>query len=118
LANVDGELPLSSSLVAVHWNGKLDADELIEIKFANDDVIAVGAREEGTLAIVKLSQFKRFGAAMMKQYVGLDVSQRETAICVVGEMGQVRSLIKEYGLLFPRAIRPAVPQPGPRALGR
>jgi len=25
----------------------------------------------------------------MKQYVGLDVSQRETAICVVGEMGQV-----------------------------
>jgi hypothetical protein len=26
---------------------------------------------------------------MMKQYVGLDVSQRETAICVVGEMGQV-----------------------------
>jgi len=26
---------------------------------------------------------------MMKQYVGLDVSQRETATCVVGEMGQV-----------------------------
>jgi hypothetical protein len=26
---------------------------------------------------------------MMKQYVGLDVSQREIAICVVGEMGQV-----------------------------
>ena len=26
---------------------------------------------------------------MMKQYVGLDVSQRETAVCVVGEMGQV-----------------------------
>lgn len=25
----------------------------------------------------------------MKQYVGLDVSQRETAICVLGEMGQV-----------------------------
>lgn len=26
---------------------------------------------------------------MMKQYGGLDVSQRETGICVVGEMGQV-----------------------------
>ncbi|WP_246756226.1 hypothetical protein [Bradyrhizobium diazoefficiens] len=26
---------------------------------------------------------------MMKQYVGLDVSQRERAICVVSEMGQV-----------------------------
>lgn len=26
---------------------------------------------------------------MMKQYVGLDVSQRETAICEVGAMGQV-----------------------------
>ncbi len=26
---------------------------------------------------------------MMKQYVGLDVSQRETAVCVVGEIAQV-----------------------------
>jgi hypothetical protein len=25
----------------------------------------------------------------MKQYVGLNVSQRETAVCVVGQMGQV-----------------------------
>lgn len=25
---------------------------------------------------------------MTKQYVGLDVSQREIAVCVVGEMGQ------------------------------
>lgn len=25
----------------------------------------------------------------MKQYVGLDVSQRETAVCVVNETGQV-----------------------------
>ena len=59
------------------------------VKFAHDDVIAVDARE------IKLSRYrralaiKRFGAAMMKQYVGLDVSQKETAVCVVGEMGQV-----------------------------
>ena len=25
----------------------------------------------------------------MKQYVGLDVSQKETSVCVVGEVGQV-----------------------------
>jgi hypothetical protein len=31
---------------------------------------------------------------MMKQYAGLDVSQRETAVCVVGEMGQdCRSIV-------------------------
>jgi hypothetical protein len=38
---------------------------------------------------VKLSQSKDFGAALMKQYVGLNVSQRETAMCVAGQMGQV-----------------------------
>jgi hypothetical protein len=29
------------------------------------------------------------GRATMKQYVGLDVSQRETSVCVVNEAGQV-----------------------------
>jgi hypothetical protein len=46
----------------------------------------------------------------MKQYVGLDVSQKETSVCVrlVGIRrdieNQVRSMIKEHGLLFRRAI--------------
>ena len=31
----------------------------------------------------------RFGGAVMKQYVGLDVSQRETAVCGVSETGQL-----------------------------
>ncbi|MDE5466294.1 hypothetical protein GWG67_37825 [Bradyrhizobium sp. CSS354] len=31
----------------------------------------------------------------MKQYVGLDVSQRETAVCVVNETGQV--VVREQG---------------------
>jgi transposase len=29
------------------------------------------------------------GVRAMKQYVGLDVSQRETSVCVVNEVGQV-----------------------------
>jgi hypothetical protein len=56
--------------------------------FADDDVIAVGVREQRALGIVKLSQSNDFGAALTKQYVGLNVSQRQTAVCVVGQMGQ------------------------------
>lgn len=38
----------------------------------------------------------------MKQYVGLDVSQRDTAVRVVGEMGQV--IFEEKGKSDPDAL--------------
>lgn len=37
----------------------------------------------------------------MKQHVGLDVSQRETAVCVVNETGQVISKGKQSLILVP-----------------
>jgi len=52
------------------------------------DVIAVDDRREGISATF-LHRHRMIGRATMKQYVGLDVSQRETSVCVVNEAGQV-----------------------------
>ena len=55
--------------------------------FEHDDVIAVGARgKECPLSSSPPQSHELEGT--MKQYVGLDVSQKETSVCVVDEMGQ------------------------------
>lgn len=65
------------------------ADEAIRRgKFKHDDVIAVGARGSKGPVSSRLTAISRIERAM-KQYVGLDASQKETSVCVVNEVGQV-----------------------------
>jgi hypothetical protein len=54
---------------------------------ANDDVIAVGARGSKGRYLRAFPQSHESEGAM-KQYVGLDVSQKETSVCVADEVGQ------------------------------
>jgi hypothetical protein len=55
---------------------------------ADDDVIAVGVRGTKHPLSSSLLQSNE-SERTMKQYVGLDVSQKETSVCVVDEVGQV-----------------------------
>src|ERR1700733_2817404 len=57
-------------------------------KFEHDHVIAVGTRGTKGPLCSSPHAITRIGGAM-KQYVGLDVSQRETSVCVVNEAGQI-----------------------------
>lgn len=50
---------------------------------------------------------------MMKQYVGLDVSQREAAVCVVGEMGQM--IFEGKAKSDPRALSSLLRKRAPHA---
>ena len=56
----------------------------------------------------------------MKQYVGLDVSQRETAVCVVGETGQVifEGKVKSDPGALTNVLRKHAPLPSASALRR
>lgn len=75
-----------------YGRGKIDqieaAPNLRQTNIAYDDAIAVGARDSIGPLSSSLPQ-SRESEGTMKQYVGLDVSQNETSVCVVNEMGQV-----------------------------
>jgi len=57
-------------------------------KRVDDDVIAVGARGTKVRYLQAFPQSHESEGAM-KQYVGLDVSQKETSVFVVDEVGQI-----------------------------
>src|ERR1700750_1488095 len=65
------------------------ADEAIRgVQLGHDDVIAV--RSHGTgCPLASSSRNRLIRSAIMKQYVGLDVSQKETSVCVVDDLGHV-----------------------------
>lgn len=64
------------------------APNCVRANFAYNDVIAVGARGSKGPLSSSLPAMSRIEGTM-KQYVGVDVSQKETSVCVVNEVGQV-----------------------------
>jgi hypothetical protein len=58
------------------------------VQFEHDDVIAVGARGTKGPISSSLHAISRIGG-VIEQYVRLDISQKETSVCVVNEVGQI-----------------------------
>jgi hypothetical protein len=72
-------------------------------KLGHDDVIAVDGSGDKSAVTFDLLQ-PNDSEAVVKQYVGLDVSQKETSVCVVGESGRVSSAHASLFLRVPDPV--------------